>query len=405
MIGISLYDSQRFKQFKLNWRDAPMLIWCLCPFGSSLSNGLGLYDGFNESLTQTVVWGLPYLVGRLYFNSLGGLKALADGMLKAGLIYVPLCLWEGVMSPNLHLIIYGYYAHSSGISQAVRYGGYRPNVFMQHGLMVGMWMMTVTLTAIWLAIARERKQVWGYSLSLLIPVLIFTVIWCRSTGAYIYFVFGLLVLFTAKWGKTSLLLMALIGVIIYFVYTNVNGTFPSQDVLERLGHIFPAERLESLQFRWDNEALLSEKARRNIWFGWGGWERNRVFEENSWGDLKDVSVTDSLWIIIFGKRGMVGLYSLTASLVLPTILFAWTRYPAKLWFHPKVAPAAALCVAMTLFMLDSLINDMYIPIFSLISGAVTGLNIKPVESLKKAKPKKAKPRRPIVKLRSKMSPS
>jgi hypothetical protein len=90
---------------------------------------------------------------------------------------------------------------------------------------------------------------------------------------------------------------------------------------------------------------------------------------------------------------------------LPTILFAWTRYPAKLWFHPKVAPAAALCVAMTLFMLDSLINDMYIPIFSLISGAVTGLNIKPVESLKKAKPKKTKPRRPIVKLRSKMSPS
>lgn len=400
MIGIVIYDRPRLQQLKLNWRDLPMLIWCLCPIGSSLSNDLGFYDGFNEAITQSVIWGLPYLVGRLYFNSLNGMKALADGVLKGGLIYMPLCLWEGVMSPNLHLIVYGYYAHPSGISQAIRYGGYRPNIFMQHGLMVGMWMMTVALTALWLWLAKERKQIWGYSLTWLIPALIFTVVWCRSTGAYIYFVFGLLILFTAKWGKSSLPLMVLIGIIIYFVYSNVNGTFPSQDILDRLSHIAQADRLQSLQFRWDNEAILSEKARQKIWFGWGGWDRNRIFEENWLGEIEDVSVTDSLWIIAFGIRGLVGLYSLTASLLLPPILFTWTRYRAKLWFHPKVAPAAVLSVTMVLFMLDSLINNMYNPIFALISGGITGLTIKPAESLKKAKPS-----RPNRKSRSPVSQS
>lgn len=374
-IAISLFiqDADRLKQFKLTWLDLPMLIWCICPFFSSVTNALGAYDGVNESITQTVIWGLPYILGKLYFNNLAGLTALAKNIVKAGLIYVPLCLWEGIMSPNLHLIVYGYYAHPSGISQAIRYGGYRPNVFMQHGLMVGMWMMTVALVAIWLWQSKTMTKVWGYSISILIPIFIFTVIWVRSTGAYGYFFFGIIILVFAKFLKNNFPLLILIFGIFLFVHTNVTGTFQGEAILNTMAERgVNEERLQSLQFRWENEEILSEKARERILFGWGGWNRNRIYEENWLGEIEDVSVTDSLWIIAFGIRGVVGLYSLTLALLLPPLLFC-VKYPAKIWFHPQVASAAVLSVCLCLFMLDSVINNMYNPLFPLISGGLAGL--------------------------------
>jgi hypothetical protein len=373
VVSLLLGDAKRLKQFKITWLDLPMLIWCICPFFSSVTNDLGAYDGVNESITQTVVWGLPYLLGKLYLNNLASLTALAKNIVKAGLIYVPLCIWEGLMSPNLHLIVYGYYAHPSGISQAIRYGGYRPNVFMQHGLMVGMWMMTVALVTIWLWQSKTIKKVWGYPVATLVPILIFTVIWVRSTGAYGYFFFGIITLVTAKFLKNSLPLLILIVIIAFFIHTNVTGTFQGDAILHGLTERgVSEERIQSLQFRWENEEILAEKARERLWFGWGGWNRNRVFQENWLGDWEDVSVTDSLWIIAFGIRGAVGLYSLTMALLLPPLIFSF-KYPAKIWFHPQVASAAVLSVCVCLYMLDSVINNMYNPLFPLISGGLTGL--------------------------------
>ena len=87
-------------------------------------------------------------------------------------------------------------------------------------------------------------------------------------------------------------------------------------------------------------------------------------------------------IIAFGIRGAFGLLNLTLGLLLPPTVFALFRYPAKLWLHPKVAPAAALATCLVLFMLDSVINNMYNPIFPLISGGLSGLCLHPPESLK-----------------------
>ena len=210
MLAMAVYDSERFSSLKLGWTDIPMLIWCISAFFSSMSNGLGAYDGFNESLTTIVTWGLPYFLGRLYFTNLDTLKELAIGILKGCLIYVPLCIWEGRMSPNLHLMLYGYWAHSSGLLQSIRYGGFRPNVFMAHGLMVGHWVMTGTLIGIWLWQAGLVKEVWGTSMNILVWVMLFTVVWNRSTGAYGLMLLSLVILFIAKHLRTSLPVLLII---------------------------------------------------------------------------------------------------------------------------------------------------------------------------------------------------
>ena len=48
------------------WFDIPIVVWCFTPLASSLSNGLGVYDGLSACLSEIVLWGIPYYLGRVY---------------------------------------------------------------------------------------------------------------------------------------------------------------------------------------------------------------------------------------------------------------------------------------------------------------------------------------------------
>ena len=379
LLATCIFDVGRFHSFKLGWLDLPMLIWCVCPLASSLSNGLGLYDGISSTLSQTVQWGFPYFLGRIYFNNLKGLRLLAMGIFLGGMVYVPLCLYEIRMSPQLHSMVYGYFPHSFG--QTIRYGGFRPQVFMQHGLAVGVWMMAASLVAVWLWQAGVIKQLWGIPMSWLVPVLLITFILCKSTGAWLLFGFGLVILFTARWLRTALPLLFLIGGIFFYQYYVATGQLTPQQqeqIISVITQITNEERAQSLEFRMNNEEKLGEKARQRIILGWGGWGRNRVYEENWAGELVDVSATDSFWIIAFGTKGLVGLFSINLAMLLPVVILCW-RYPADYWFNPKVAPAVAVAVVVTLYMFDNVVNSMFNPVFPLASGGIAGLVLQGVE--------------------------
>ena len=73
-VGILLaswaFDRERLLRFRFMVVDIPMLLWCTVPFLSSVANGLGAYDGISESMYQSFTWGLPYVVGRIYFTDL-----------------------------------------------------------------------------------------------------------------------------------------------------------------------------------------------------------------------------------------------------------------------------------------------------------------------------------------------
>jgi hypothetical protein len=390
LIAIISKDAERFNLFKPSWIDIPMLIWCLCPYQSSVTNDLGAYDGMVSTLEQIMTWGIPYFLGRIYLNKLDGFRELAINILKGGLLYVPLCWYEGVMSPSLHLQIYGIYAHSSGVSQAYRLGGWRPNVFMQHGLKVALFMMTVALVALWLQQAKVIKNIWGKPLNLLVVIFIATFFWCRSTGAYAYFANGVAILFSAKFFRTSLLLLMLIFEQANLLYTKVQGTFDAEASLNQMRKYAAEDRIQSMEFRYRNEEILGEKAREKPLYGWGGYNNNHIYEETYDGEIKKMTVTDSSWIIHFGVRGYVGVYSWAASLLLPVISFIILGYPGRKWFNPKVAPAAALAVCVVLFFKDSLINDMFITLFPFVCGGLSSIAINPKENLNPSPQKKSK---------------
>lgn len=381
LIGLFLYDTKWLTRLQPWWLDVPIFFWCISPLFASIRNDLGIYDGVNATFITIWQYGIPYLLGRVYFNNLENLKKLAVAIVKGGLIYVPFCIWEGLMSPQLHRQLYGYYAHSSGIRQSIRFGGYRPMVFMTHGLAVGLFMMTVTLIALWLWQSKGVREIWGFDLIYIVPVLVFTLVWCRSTGALALFLYGVIILVVAKWGKSSWPLWILIFGIIIYLYLNIQGIFDKTPVLEFANNFVPAQRIQSLEFRLDEEELLAAKAREQFWFGWGGWGRNRIYEENFYGIFEDTSITDSLWILAFGTRGIIGIVSITASMLLPTMVFAAFSYQVRTWFHPRVCAAAVFAVLLPLFMLDSLLNSHLTIIAWVIPGALTGLILNEEEQL------------------------
>ena len=364
LLAVALFDTARLLRFRLSWVDLPMLAWCLAPLPSSIVNGLGVYDGAAGALSEMFTWGIPYLIGRIYFNDLASLRELSIGILIGGLIYVPLCLLEIRLSPQLHRWVYGYHQHS--FQQTIRFGGYRPMVFMQHGLMVGMWMTSASLIGVWMWKTGALRHLLGVPMALLVPVQLATTVLCKSTAALVLLIGGLFLLFVNRWARLSLLIACFAAIPPAYVTARVRGYWSGQQLVT-LAQRIDMERAESLSTRFETETLLADKAMQRPAFGWGRWGRWRLYDEYG----RDITTSDSLWIIALGETGVVGLAALPAALVLPCWLVL-KRVPAGQWCLPAAAPLAALTMVVALYAMDNLLNAMLNPIYVLALGGISG---------------------------------
>jgi hypothetical protein len=365
-----IFNAQKLQFFRFSWVDIPIILYCISPFFSSLTNGLGPYDAITSTVDQTVTWGFPYFLGRIYLNTLNGMRLLALAVFVGGLAYIPLCLFEVRFSPQLHAIIYGSHAFPD-FGQAMRFDGFRPTVLMRHGLAVGGWMMAATLTGIGLWKTKVLTKIRGIPMKFLVPVMLVGFTLLKSTGAYMLLVIGLVVLGAAWYFRTAVIALALIISMSVYLYQNaLTESYVTDQIVTSLESFMPEERMASLEFRFNNEELLADKARQRLIFGWGGWGRNRIVDEQG----NDVAVTDSLWIIVFGINGLFGLTAIFGAFFLPVFAFI-RRYPAKLWSHPQVAPAAIMATILLLYMLDCILNAMTNPVFSVMCGGIAGVAV------------------------------
>lgn len=363
LAGVLLFDSRCLSRIRFSWLDIPALVWCCVPMASSLSNGLGAYDGASAVVGQTVSWGSAYLVGRLYFGDRDGLRELALGVLFGGLIYVPLCLFEIRMSPQLHKLVYGFHQHDFG--QTKRFGGFRPMVFMQHGLAVGLWMTCASLVAVWMWRTGALRQVKGWSISIVASGLLVTTVLCKSAGSLALLAVGAAALFATQWINSKVFLACLIAAPLVYMGFRASGDW-SGESLVAASRFMGDERAESLRFRMKNEDLLAEKAWQRPVFGWGGWSRNRVYDDRG----RDVSVTDGLWIIAFGQKGLVGLGALYAMLLLPVAVLV-SKLPTDRIAGVENAAVVVTGVLIVLFATDCIFNAMPNPLFVAAAGGLT----------------------------------
>ncbi len=371
LLGTAIFQPQAFKRFRWNPLDLPITIWCLVPFLTSLSNGLGAYDGLSAAIGRLTMWGAPYYLGRIYFNSREALEDLALGFFLGSVLYMPLCWYEIVMSPRLHRIVYGFHPHS--FSQAKRGGGWRPVIFMQHGLMNSMWMVSGFLSGFTLLYSRrlaERLPQFKSLWPLILLFLFITILFLKSTGALILMLLGIVVIIATIKTRQPALLLALLILPLLYAGTRATGTWDGQSLIDAAASIASSERTGSLEYRIKNETVLSAHAWMRPWLGWGEWGRSFVRDEM--GEI--ISVPDGLWILAFGKSGFIGLVALQLLFFIPPILFL-KRFPPSRWNEPPVTAILALPLLLTLFALDNLMNDMFNPLMMILAGAMTGLHL------------------------------
>jgi len=366
LLGVLIFDSASLQKFRFGWQDIPILCFCLSPLLSSVSNGLGVYDGLSGMSYKLLTWGLPYFTGRLYFSGLKSMRDLAYFMVLGGLVYVPLCLWEVRMSPQLHSNVYGVAQHS--FEQTRRGGGFRPMVFMHHGLMLSMWMAACTLCSAHLWFSGAVRKIRNIPIWVVTAALFGTTVLCKSSGATLLLLTGMGALYFMKKQRSALPVMALIALPMLYVGLRATNIWDGQAALDAAAMI-SEDRVGSLSFRLEAENKLAAHAMHQPLFGWGNWGRNFV---PRYEGGEGMVVADGLWILVFGTRGFFGLIALLATILLPVYSFAKQYHPRR-WHQRSVSAAAVMAMILMLYMVDNLANAMVNPIFMLLAGGLTGV--------------------------------
>ncbi|MEM8737019.1 MAG: O-antigen ligase domain-containing protein [Planctomycetota bacterium] len=383
ILGALLLDPEsRVLKFKPLWIDLPILVWCVCPFFTSISNDLGAYDGASAVVGRMIKDGLPYLIGRLYFRTLEDVKDFALGIVLGGIVYVPFCLYEIRMSPHLHEMLYGFRPFSDW-AQAKRWGGFRPTVFMKHGLAVGVWMTTTAAMAFWLWRTRSMKQVLGVPMLVIVPVMVLTAVLCKAAGAIILFSGIMAAMLAVRFFGTKKLMMGLVILVPVFLGLRATQVFTGTDLAVWIEGNVPLmeQRAKSLRFRMDHENAIVQRAYERPLLGWGGWSRafDTYLEE-----YRSFAVPDSLWVRTFGQNGVVGLTALYSLYLVPLWLLL-RKLKAKEWSGPDVAPLTGLGMICLIFAMDGLFNNMENPVFVVAIGAVSTMAAM-VQRVPKAQP-------------------
>jgi hypothetical protein len=357
-----LLDRQAWRRFRPRLLDLPVAVICLSPLFTSIANDYGWYDGGSGVFETSMKWGGPYLLGRVYLGSPAALLEASRALVVAGLAYVPVCLWEVRMSPQLHRQVYGFHQHS--FAQHIRDGHYRPMAFMAHGLMVSMFMASAALVAFWLWRSRSVEKFLGIRAAWVVAVLTITTVLCRSVGALALLVLGMGILEVTRRIRSPVLILALALLPVGYCTVRVADWDAMPLVIEAERWLGP-NRAESLRIRVVNDRQLTIHAMNKPWLGWGRWKSFRIQDEEG----RDTSIVDSMWILKLGTGGLVSLIATGIFLALPLLLML-RAIPASQWGHRQVAPVAALAVVVGLWAVDDLLNAMMSPVFPLLAGAV-----------------------------------
>lgn len=306
--------SKRLPQFFRGFGIADFLLLGLLvgPFITSMLNGdaiqmgemvlpgVGPYDAGSASLAQFVAL-LPFFIGRQFLRGAKENEDILRALVIAGLVYSLPMLFEIRMSPQLHTWIYGY--APSDFIQEVRLGGYRPVVFLGHGLLTAFFIMSATVASA--AFLRTQTRVTRWPPGGVTSYLGFILLLCKTGSSFVY---GAVLFPLVRWATPrAQLRVACVLVMIALTYPvlRITDMFPTTSIVETASSI-SVSRAASLETRFRQEQRLLDHAWERPWFGWGRYGRNRLY--NGWQG-RDDTITDGYWIIKMGTFGLVGFIS------------------------------------------------------------------------------------------------
>lgn len=367
LLATAIFDSGRFFALRFRMVDVFVIAWLAMGMVSSVVAGRGPYDGASIMLHQTVGWGIPYLIGRLYLTDLSGFRELAVGIIIGSLLYAPLCLYEIRFGPILHHTLYGYSQHYFG--QTRRGSFYRPMVFMEHGLAVGVFLCAGALLAFWLWLTGAMRMLMGVPMWMIAGFLGFVAVACQSWGATVLAFFGAGVLFLSR--RFGVWTLVLVVVALPSAYILARAAGWSGSILVDLAGLLGPQRQLSLQTRLTSENAFLAMGGQAFLLGEGRFRWAGEVIRAADGGYQSL-IPDGFWMVAIGRHGVVGLGAIMIGMLLPIVLLA-RAMPRRLLAHPQVAPCVGLAMILALWMCDNIFNAMINPIWIAVAGGLTNI--------------------------------
>jgi len=326
-------------------------------FGPVFLQALRPYDAFSVTLGLLVSL-IPFLLARKFLAFPEQQRMLMLSFVIAGFVYSFLALFEVRMSPQLNFMIYGFFPHS--FEQHIRPGGFRPLVFLHHGLWLAIFFSVTILAAFSLSRtvnANERAKYLAVGLWLLLTLSL-----SNSLGALVIAVV-LLPIALLFGPRTQLYLCAVLALII-LVYPALRavGMVPVDAILSWAEGVSPY-RAQSLEFRLTNEEQLLSRALERPFFGWGGFGRNMVFDEFG----VERSITDGHWIIVVGEGGWARYLAEFGLLCMPAVVAAFAYHKSRFGFE-----TTGLMLMLVANLIDLIPNASITPVTWLVVGSIWG---------------------------------
>jgi hypothetical protein len=374
LLGCALFARKRVR-FVGRIGLAEVLLFMLIggPFITSMLNGdivftgsiplpaLTWYDAASAFENEFALL-LPFFIGRQFLRNAVDIEEILRILVIAELFYSIPMLIEVRLSPQLHNWVYGYPA--ADFLQQMRNGGYRPMVFIGHGLLTAFYLMTAVIAAA--ALWRTRTRVAPASPSVVTVYLGVVLALCHSFGALVYAAVAAPLVRLTKPRLQLRIAVVLATIALTYPLLRMADLVPTHQLLDWAGS-YDTDRKASLEFRFSQEGLLLERALQRFVFGWGGFGRGRVYDVESG---RDTSVTDGMWIIMLGSWGVFGFLARFGLLILPVF-----RAAAALRFAESDRDRvflAALALILAINVVDMLPNSALTPLTWLICGALLG---------------------------------
>ena len=107
LLGALVFDRDTLRRLRPTWIDAPIVAWCLWPAVAAAFVAEPSPSTALACLYLAGSWGVPWLLGRLYFSSPDGRRLLVKGLVLSALACLPFSVVEGVLGPTSYGRLYG----------------------------------------------------------------------------------------------------------------------------------------------------------------------------------------------------------------------------------------------------------------------------------------------------------
>jgi len=360
--GILLFHRTDLQRYRPRACDIPIALWCFVPILSATSHWQTLPAAVSGACYQTIAWGIPWLLGRIYFSTAESLLLFAKACVAAGLCYIPVCAIELFTGPQLYALLYGYQPYRW--IGAERYLGYRPVGLLEDGNQLGIWMAASTLIAVALAVHQLAPRIFGIPTAWIAAGLATTTLLCQSAGSIVLLVALLpLTLFQPRSVLRAMVALIVFGVVA-FALLRMSDRVSLRYLAQHNAFLhFIADGLRvvgrhSLIWRLARDEGHMAVALKTPLLGSGEWNWWRNGDTRPW----------SLWMLIFGMYGITGLAAFASLLFLPVMRASWSP-PGGI--GPRATQLRLAVAALVLMVAcDNLLNSVMILPYLLAMGGM-----------------------------------